>query len=118
MIHCLKGSGIPVLREHRTAQDPKIILGGPITFSNPLPASLFVDAILLGEVEDIVVSAFKLAFDSKSTWLEEMSKIPGVFSSPNDDKFATNCHQSFGCFASSKKPHHLSRFIIKKYVFN
>ncbi len=80
LIQCLQGSGIPVLREERTVHDPKIILGGPITFSNPLPASLFVDAILLGEVEDIVVSAFQLAFEqSNQSWIEEMSKIPGVF---------------------------------------
>ena len=80
LIQCLQGSGIPIKREERSIHDPKIILGGPITFSNPLPTSPFVDAILLGEVEDIVVSVFKCAIEfSNSAWKEAIAKMPGVF---------------------------------------
>lgn len=50
-------AGIPLLREDRRDRDPKILLGGPLTFSNPLPAAPFVDAMLLGEAEDTVVPA-------------------------------------------------------------
>lgn len=50
-------AGIPLLREERRARDPQVLLGGPLTFSNPLPAGPFVDAMLLGEAEDTVVPA-------------------------------------------------------------
>ena len=36
---------------------PRIIMGGPLTFSNPLPAAPFVDAMIVGEADDAVVDA-------------------------------------------------------------
>ena len=38
LITALKLAGIAPLRRDRGPNDPKIILGGPLTFSNPLPA--------------------------------------------------------------------------------
>ena len=64
LIQALKIAGIPPLRKDRTEQDPVIILGGPITFSNPLPASPFVDAMLLGEAEEHVADCFRSALAS------------------------------------------------------
>ena len=78
MIQCLEQSGIPALREHRN--DSRIILGGPLTFSNPLPAAPFVDAILLGESEEVVGEAFSSAFhSSRSEWFSTLSSLPGAF---------------------------------------
>ena len=78
MIQCLELSGIPALREHRN--DSRIILGGPLTFSNPLPAAPFVDAILLGEAEEVVAQAFSSAFhSSRSEWFYTLSSLPGAF---------------------------------------
>lgn len=57
LVRLLDLAGIPALREDRGPGHPKILLGGPLTFSNPLPAAPFVDAMLLGEVEDVVVPA-------------------------------------------------------------
>lgn len=50
-------AGIPALREERGRGHPAVLLGGPLTFSNPLPAGPFVDAMLLGEGEETVVPA-------------------------------------------------------------
>ena len=80
LIQCLELAGIPPLREQRTNDDPILILGGPITFSNPLPSSPFVDAMLLGEVEEIIVPAFSAAFDSTyDHFLDAIQDLPGGF---------------------------------------
>lgn len=80
LIEVLQLSGIPVLREDRGEEHPRIILGGPITFSNPLPAAPFVDAILLGEAEEVVAEAMGAALDStRSSWLDVVESLPGGF---------------------------------------
>ena len=80
LIQCLDLAGIPALREQRSPDDPILILGGPITFSNPLPSSPFVDAILLGEVEETIVPAFSAALDSTyDHFLDAIQGLPGGF---------------------------------------
>ena len=80
LIQCLDLAGIPILKKDRGIADPKIILGGPITFSNPLPLSPFVDAMILGEAEDSIVEGFSLAFDSHTeTFEDNFTKIAGGF---------------------------------------
>ncbi len=66
LIQLLDLAGIPALREERRAQDPVILAGGPLTFSNPLPLAPFVDAMLLGEADDVVVDAVGSFFDDGS----------------------------------------------------
>jgi radical SAM superfamily enzyme YgiQ (UPF0313 family) len=36
-----------------------VLVGGPLTFSNPLPAAPFADAMILGEADDVVVRAVR-----------------------------------------------------------
>lgn len=80
MIQCLELAGISALREARSPSDPIFILGGPITFSNPLPSSPFVDAILLGEVEETIVPAFSAAIDSSyEDFLSTIETLDGGF---------------------------------------
>ena len=81
LIEILQLSGIPVLREDRGPQDPLILLGGPLTFSNPLPAAPFVDAILLGEADETCVPAVQAAFDGtgRQGWLDAVARLPGAF---------------------------------------
>ena len=45
LIRCLDLAGIPALRRDRDEHHPQILFGGPLTFSNPLPAAPFADAI-------------------------------------------------------------------------
>lgn len=80
LIECLRLAGIPTKTSERSHKDPRIILGGPITFSNPLPTSAFVDAILLGEVEETIVSAFELAVEENyDSFLDGVMKLEGGF---------------------------------------
>ncbi len=84
LIQCLEMSGIPALREERN--DSRIILGGPLTFSNPLPSAPFVDAILLGEAEEIAGDAFLSAFHaSRDEWFSALRSLPGTYI-PEEDK--------------------------------
>lgn len=80
LIQALEASGIPAKREERGPKDPIIILGGPLTFSNPLPAAPFVDAMLLGEAEETIVPAIEAAFGStRSHWLDAIEALPGGY---------------------------------------
>lgn len=80
LIDALDLAGIPARREDRGPEHPRIILGGPLTFSNPLPAAPFVDAMLLGEVEDHVVAAFEAAGDlDREAFLDFIETLPGGY---------------------------------------
>ena len=81
LIQLLELAGIEPLRENRGPQDPVIVLGGPLTFSNPMPAAPFVDVMLLGEADETAPAAFSAFFDcdTRTTWLDEVAKLPGAF---------------------------------------
>ncbi|MEC8276342.1 MAG: B12-binding domain-containing radical SAM protein [Myxococcota bacterium] len=80
LIQALEASGIPALRAHRGPNDPLILLGGPLTFSNPIPAAPFVDAILLGEAEETIVPAITASFEChRSEWLKTIAALPGGY---------------------------------------
>jgi len=81
LIELLDLAGIPVLREERGPYDPVIVLGGPITFSNPLPCAPFVDAMLLGEADETtgpVVDAF-FDSDTRDAFLDAVEAQPGGY---------------------------------------
>ena len=80
LIQALELAGIPPRREDRRHQDPLIVIGGPLTFSNPLPAAPFADAILLGETEEQVVDIFSSAIaEDRETWLDLVQKTAGGY---------------------------------------
>ncbi len=60
LVACLDLAGIPALAAERAAltgragRVPLVIVGGPLTFSNPVPAGPFADVILMGEAEDLL----------------------------------------------------------------
>jgi radical SAM superfamily enzyme YgiQ (UPF0313 family) len=65
LIRVLESAGIPALRAERNAGHPFVIAGGPLTFSNPLPLSPFVDALIVGEAEGIVQHALATIFGAR-----------------------------------------------------
>ena len=56
LVDCLDLAGIPAFAEERAgsgrAGNPLVVVGGPLTFSNPIPAAPFADVMLLGEGEE------------------------------------------------------------------
>ena len=80
LITALELAGIPPRREDRNNNHPRIVMGGPLTFSNPLPAAPFVDAMLLGEAEDVVLPAFESAMHTAGdAWLDAIAALPGGY---------------------------------------
>lgn len=53
LVRLLDHSGIPALRADRGPRDPFIVAGGPLTYSNPTPLADIVDAVVVGEAEDV-----------------------------------------------------------------
>ena len=66
VIEVLELSGIAALAEHRHDRDPIILMGGPLTFSNPLPLAPFADVILMGEADETIHQALDAIFATRS----------------------------------------------------
>lgn len=80
LIHALELAGIPPLRSDRDHRHPRIVMGGPLTFSNPLPAAPFVDAMIIGEAEDVVLEAFEAASHIEGDgWLDVIAGLEGGY---------------------------------------
>jgi radical SAM superfamily enzyme YgiQ (UPF0313 family) len=84
LVHCLDLAGIPALSAERDVPGrswPLVVVGGPLTFSNPVPAGPMADVIVMGEAEQAVatlVQAFRASPDKRAL-LETLAKLPGFF---------------------------------------
>ena len=84
LVDCLDMSGIPALAADR-AQDPHrhplVLVGGPLTFSNPVPAGPFADVMIMGEAEDLIgiFVGHVLAERDRSSLLSKLAAIPGFY---------------------------------------
>lgn len=81
LVRLLEDAGIPALRKDRGPGDPVVLVGGPLTFSNPLPAAPFADAMLLGEADEVVVPAVASFFDhvDRDAWLDSVATLDGGY---------------------------------------
>lgn len=82
LIETLELGGIPALREEReNRQFPFILAGGPLTFSNPVPLAPFVDAVVIGEAEEVVhkVMDALIAHEDGPSRLKALADIPHVW---------------------------------------
>ena len=72
--------GIPVRREDRGRRHPLVLVGGPLTYSNPLPLAPFADIMILGEADDriheFLDSAARLG---REDLLRHFSAQPGCY---------------------------------------
>lgn len=87
VLECLELAGIPLLAKDR-ADDPRspmVVIGGPLTFSNPVPAAPFADVIVLGEAEEAVVEVldtFEARGGDRAATLDALSERPSGFYVP------------------------------------
>jgi radical SAM superfamily enzyme YgiQ (UPF0313 family) len=81
LIKMLTLSRLPIRREDRDERHPFILAGGPLTFSNPLPLGPFVDAIIMGEAEELMpqVCAILDGATSRAAALDELARLDHVF---------------------------------------
>lgn len=78
LVRMLEASGIPALRSERGPEHPTILLGGPLTFSNPAPMGAIADAVLVGEADATAVPAARAFFDhDQKAWLDTIQALPG-----------------------------------------
>ena len=60
LVTCLDLAGIPARASERATgarrRWPLVVIGGPLTFSNPVPAGPFADVMLLGEAEELIAT--------------------------------------------------------------
>ncbi len=81
LVRLLLRVGLPPLRQDRDAADPVVLVGGPLTSSNPWPLAPFADLILIGDGEEAIpqmLEAFRQAA-SKAEFLDLVEGLPGVF---------------------------------------
>lgn len=81
VIQILEASGIPSLASERDDSHPLVIAGGPLTFSNPVPLGPYVDAIVIGEAEELlepVLRAIEQASDRRDA-LARLAAIAHVY---------------------------------------
>jgi radical SAM superfamily enzyme YgiQ (UPF0313 family) len=50
----LELAGLPLRADERDERYPLVVMGGPLTFSNPLPLGPFADVVVLGEAEALL----------------------------------------------------------------
>jgi radical SAM superfamily enzyme YgiQ (UPF0313 family) len=81
LIAMMDASGIPVRREERNDRHPFILAGGPLTFSNPLPLAGMVDAIIVGEAEELIIEVIRTieSVRGREAQKDALAKIPHVF---------------------------------------
>jgi radical SAM superfamily enzyme YgiQ (UPF0313 family) len=84
LVDCLDLAGIPAFAAERTDRPdrhPLVVIGGPLTFSNPVPAGPYADVMLLGEAEELVgtlVEAVRHERD-RSALLAGLARLPGFY---------------------------------------
>ena len=77
-------AGLPVFAKERDDSHPVVIAGGPCAF-NPEPLADFVDAVFIGDSEDILpafIERFKVhkaGKTSKYDFLKSIMDIPGIY---------------------------------------
>jgi radical SAM superfamily enzyme YgiQ (UPF0313 family) len=84
VVDCLDLAGIPALaadRAGRPDRHPLVIVGGPLTFSNPVPAGPFADVILMGEAEELIATLTRAVLDERDrpSLLAALARLPGFY---------------------------------------
>jgi radical SAM superfamily enzyme YgiQ (UPF0313 family) len=81
MLTCLELAGIPLRQQERGSHWPLVVVGGPITFSNPLPIGPFADVVVMGEGEELVhlVIDWWKDYEDRESFLQDLAMVPGIY---------------------------------------
>src|SRR3989440_6345661 len=82
VLRLLALAGIPLRPEDRRPHDPLVLMGGVCAFSNPEPMAPFMDAIAVGEGEELVTELIALYRDTagdRDAFLERVGAVAGVY---------------------------------------
>jgi radical SAM superfamily enzyme YgiQ (UPF0313 family) len=79
VFECLRLAGLAPLARDRRPSDPLVVIGGPLTFSNPLPAAPFADVIILGEAEETIHQLLDAFGPDRERLLGHLATLPGFY---------------------------------------
>jgi hypothetical protein len=84
LVDCLDLANVPALAADRASRPhghPLVVVGGPLTFSNPVPAGPFVDVMILGEGEDLIADlcAAVAGTPDRARMLADLARRPGFY---------------------------------------
>lgn len=84
VVTCLDLAGIPILHAERTQHArtfPLVVVGGPLTFSNPVPAGPFADVIVMGEADESMPLLMSLlaTYPDREALLHDLARRPGFY---------------------------------------
>jgi len=82
VVTALELAGLPPLAAERDDRHPFVLMGGPLTFSNPLPLGPFADAILMGEADETIHQALAVLSecrDREQACRALAAAVPSVF---------------------------------------
>ncbi len=85
VLECVDLAGVPVRTADRRPEDPLVLVGGHCTY-NPEPLADFVDAVVLGDGEEVVADITKVVTEWKAAGrtsrdgvLRALAAVPGVY---------------------------------------
>src|SRR3989475_11923302 len=82
VLRLLGMAGIPLRAAARRPHDPLVLMGGVCAFSNPEPIAPFMDFVVVGEGEELVVeliSAYRAGYRDRTGLLASLAGLDGVY---------------------------------------
>src|SRR5438552_18948242 len=82
VLRILDLAGIPLRASGRRAHDPLVLMGGVCAFSNPEPMAPFMDFVVVGEGEELVVeliAAYRDGYRDRESFLTSLASLEGVY---------------------------------------
>jgi radical SAM family uncharacterized protein len=82
VLRLLKLAGLPLRAADRRPRDPLVLMGGVCAFSNPEPLAPFMDLVVVGEGEELVVeliARYREGAGDRARFLSELAAVEGVY---------------------------------------
>src|SRR4029453_17738652 len=82
VLRILTMAGIPLRAAARRAHDPLVLMGGVGASSNPEPIAPFMDFVVVGEGEELVVeliAAYRDGYRERESFLDSLVALEGVY---------------------------------------
>src|SRR5881296_927571 len=82
VLRLLAMAGIPPRASARRPHDPLVLMGGVCAFSNPEPMAPFMDFVVVGEGEELVVeliAAYRAGYRDRAGLLAALAGLDGVY---------------------------------------
>src|SRR5207245_2600279 len=88
VLRLLGMAGIPLRAAARRPHDPLVLMGGVCAFSNPEPIAPFMDFVVVGEGEELVVeliAAYRGGYRDRAVLLASLAGLDGVYVPERDE---------------------------------